>query len=120
MNEAQSELCLYWLNPAAWDELEVEIIQAIPLDQWLQIRQRFGYEVAILAPEASIIGGPGDGGQVIAVDTPSRQFFIAPPAVIPHLADLLPLENYELLLERTPAAAALVATATTTEMRSSE
>ena len=119
MSETHTELCLYWLNPAAWDELEVEIIQAIPLDQWLRIRRRFGYEVAILAPEASIIGGPGDGGQVIAVDTPSRQYFIAPPAVIPYLADLLPSEDYELLLERTPAAA-LVATATTTEMRSSE
>jgi len=46
---------------------------------------------------------------VIAVDTPSRQFFLAPPAVIPYLAHLLPSEDYEILLERTPAAAALVA-----------
>jgi hypothetical protein len=112
MNTAQPELCLYWLNPAAWDELEVEIIQAVPLDQWLQICRRFGYEVSVLAPEALIIGGPGDGGQVIAVDTPSRQYFIAPPAVIPHLADLIPANDFKLLLERTPAAAALVATAT--------
>ena len=111
MHEPEQELCLYWLNPAAWEELEVEIMQVIPLDQWLAIRRQFGYEVAILAPEALIIGGPGDGGQVIAVDTPSRQLFIAPPAVIPHLAGLLPPDDYQLLLDRTPAAATLVAAA---------
>ena len=111
MSEPEAALCLYWLNPAAWDELEVEIIQVIPLDSWLEIRRDYGYQVAILAPEALIIGGPGDGGQVIAVDTPSRQFFIVPPAVIPYLADLLPPEDYQVLLDRTPAAAALIATA---------
>ena len=111
MHEPTAELYLYWLNPVAWDELEVEIIQAIPFDQWLDIRHQYGYQVAILAEEALITGGPYDGGQVIAVDTPSRQFFIAPPAVIPHLANLLPPEDYELLLELTPAA--VIATATT-------
>ena len=112
MSEAESELCLYWLNPAAWDELEIEIMQVIPLDEWLEIRRQFGYQVAILAEEALVIAGPGDGGQVIAVDTPRRQFFIAPPAVIPHLADLLSPEADTILLDRTPAAAALVAAAT--------
>jgi len=110
-------LCLYWLNPAAWDELEVEIIQAIPLDQWLDIRRRYGYRVAILAEEALVTGGPGDGGQMIAVDTPSRQFFIAPPAVIPYLADLLPAADYQRLLDRT-LAAALGAAVTTPSMGS--
>ena len=114
MREPTEELCLYWLNPSAWDVLEVEIIQAIPLDQWLDIRRRYGYQVAILAEEALVTGGPVDGGQVIAVDTPSRQFFIAPPAVIPHLVDLLPPEDYQLLLDRTPAAAARVTAASTT------
>jgi hypothetical protein len=104
----EPELCLYWLNPAAWDELEVEIVQAIALESWLNIRRDYGYQVVILPEDARISGGPGDGGQVIAVDTPSRQFFIAPPAVIPYLADLLSSEDYEVLLERTPAAAALV------------
>src|SRR5260370_38127735 len=114
MNGPEAELCLYWLNPAAWDELEVEIIQVIPLDQWLEIRRQFGYEVAILAPEALIIGGPGDGGQVIAVDTPSRQFFIAPPAALRRLTGLLPPDDNHLLLDRAPAAAHLVAPSTAT------
>ncbi|HVC82147.1 MAG TPA: hypothetical protein VNL35_16780 [Chloroflexota bacterium] len=108
----EPELCLYWLNPAAWDALEVEIVQAIALESWLNIRRDYGYQVAILTEDARITGGLGDGGQVIAVDTPSRQFFIAPPAVIPYLADLLPPEDYQALLDRTPAAA-LVASSTT-------
>ena len=113
MQEPTEELCLYWLNPAAWDALGVEIIQAIPLDSWLEIRRQYGYQVAILAEEALIAGGPYDGGQVIAVDTPSRQFFLVPPAVIPYLADLLPPADYQLLLDRTPAAAAWVTPAST-------
>jgi len=109
MSETHTELYLYWMNPAAWDELEIEIIQVISLDSWLDIRRRYGYQVAILAEEALIIGGPYDGGQVIAVDTPSRQFFIAPPAAIPYLADLLPPADYQLLLNRTLAVGAQMA-----------
>ncbi len=104
-------LCLYWLNPAAWQNLEVEIIQVIPLDVWLEIRREYGYQVAILAEDALITDGPGDGGQVIAVETPAPQFFIAPPGVVPHLADLLPPDDYQILLSRTPGAAARVVSA---------
>jgi hypothetical protein len=110
-------LCLYWLNPAAWAELEVEIIQTIPLDVWLRIRRAYGYQVAILAEDAQIPDGPGAGGQVIVVETPAPQFFIAPPAVVGHLADLLPPEDYQVLLHRTPAAA-LVANAIPASKRS--
>jgi hypothetical protein len=107
------ELCLYWLNPAGWDELAIEIIQVMPLDEWLKIQRRYGYRVAILAEEALVTEGPGSGGQVIAVETPAPQFFIAPPRVIPHLADLLPPEDYQLLLDRTPEAVTLVVTGQT-------
>ncbi len=96
-------LCLYWLNPAAWDALEVEIIQVVSLDEWLEIRREYGYRVAILAEHALITDGPGASGQVITVETPAPQFFIAPPGVIPHLADLLRAEDYQTLLSRTVA-----------------
>jgi hypothetical protein len=108
MTEPESALCLYWLNPAAWDELTIEIVQVIPLDEWLEIQRRYGYRVAILTEEALVTDGPGHGGQVIIVETPAPQFFIAPPEVIPHLADLLSPEDYKVLLNRTPDAAALV------------
>ena len=92
---------VHWLEPAAWEhQRAIEVLQSMTLDEWLAIIRRHGYRVAIPAEEATVATGLGAGGQVIAVETGSRQFFILPPDALPALAGLLSPADYELLASR--------------------
>lgn len=98
---------VYWLEPAAWEhQRAIEVVQTFALDEWLATIRRHGYRVAIPAEEATVATGPGAGGQVIAVETRSRQFFILPPHALSALAGLLSPADYELLATRVANAVA--------------
>ena len=98
---------VYWLEPAAWEhQRAIEVVQVMTLDEWLAIIGRHGYRVAIPVEEATAATGPGAGGQVIAVETGSRQFFILPPDALSALAGLLASAEYERLATRVADAVA--------------
>jgi hypothetical protein len=86
---------VFWLEPAAWEhQRAIVVLQTFAIDEWLAIIHQYRYPVAILAEEASAPMGPGVSGQVLAVETGSRQFFLLPPEALAVAADLLsPADN---------------------------
>jgi hypothetical protein len=92
---------VFWLEPAAWEHQHaIVVLQTFALDEWLAIIHQYRYQVAILAEEASVPMGPGGSGQVLAVETGSRQFFLLPADALPVLATLLSPTDYQILATR--------------------
>ena len=102
-----AESCrVYWLDPWAWDK-ELELVplplEPLPVDEWTQLLCRHAWKVMLLPYDARIVGGPCDGGHVVAVETgEGRQFFALPPLAIPALRGFLPRKDYQALLDATP------------------
>ncbi len=97
-NGAEPEV--YWIVPRAWeDELAVEVVRGVPLRQWLAILREWGMAVVALPYQGGIVGGPADGGRVVAVDADNgRHYFALPPAALPALRGLVPDAAYRRLL----------------------
>jgi hypothetical protein len=92
---------VFWLEPAAWEhQRAIVVLQTFALDAWLAIIHQYRYQVAILAEEASVSMGPGVSGQVLAVETGSRQFFLLPPAALAALGVLLSPADHAILQAR--------------------
>ena len=91
---------VYWIVPRAWeDELAVEVVRGVPLRQWLAILREWGMAVVALPYQGGIVGGPADGGRVVAVDADNgRHYFALPPAALPALRGLVPDAAYRRLL----------------------
>jgi hypothetical protein len=92
---------VFWLEPAAWEhQRAIVVLQTFALDEWLAIIRQYRYQVAILAEEASVPMEPGGSGQVLAVETGSRQFFLLPPAALTMAASLLSPADQAILQAR--------------------
>ena len=91
---------VYWIVPRAWeDELAVEVVRGVPLRQWLAILREWGMAVVVLPYQGGIVGGPADGGRVVAVEADNgRHYFALPPAALPALQGLVPDAAYRRLL----------------------
>src|SRR5579871_4831761 len=103
----RDEALVYWIDPWAWDK-EFALVplheHQDPVDLWLQLVHAQGWRVMLLPYDARIVGGPCDGGHVVAVETgEGRQFAALPPQAIPALRSEIPLADYQALLHATPA-----------------
>ena len=103
----EDEALVYWIDPWAWDK-EMDLRQLHehqdPVELWLDLVHAQGWRVMLLPYDARIVGGPCDGGHVVAVETgEGRQFAALPPAAIPALRGEIPLTDYKALLRATPA-----------------
>jgi len=95
------EPAVLWIVPTAWeDELTVlPQYDPIPLRQWLAILREWGMDVVTLPYQSGIVGGPADGGRVVAVEADNgRHFFALPPEALPALRGLIPDADYARLL----------------------
>ena len=93
---------VYWLVPRAWeDELAVEIVRALTLSQWLATIGEWAMTVVTLPYARRVVGGPADGGRVVAVDAENgRHYFALPPEALPALRGLIPTDAYARLIDR--------------------
>ncbi len=91
---------VYWIVPHAWeDELAVEMVRGVPLRQWLAILREWGMAIVTLPYQSGIMGGPADGGRVVAVEADNgRHYFALPPEALPALRGLVPDDDYDRLL----------------------
>jgi hypothetical protein len=103
----RDEALVYWIDPWAWDK-ELALVplheHQDPVGLWLDLIHAKGWRVMLLPYDARIVGGPCDGGHVVAVETgEGRQFAALPAAAIPALRDEIPLADYLALVRATPA-----------------
>ena len=91
---------VYWIVPRAWeDELAVQVVRGVPLRQWLAILREWDMDVVTLPYQDGIVGGPADGGRVVAVEADNgRHYFALPPEALPALRGLVPDAAYDRLL----------------------
>jgi hypothetical protein len=101
---------VYWLDPWVWDkELRLEPLPLTPqpVREWLVLVSQQGWKVVVLPYDGRIVGGPCDGGHVVAVETgEGRQYVALPPAAIPALRGYLRRKDFQALLRATPALSA--------------
>lgn len=96
----ETEPQVYWIVPRAWeDELAVQVVRQLALSQWLAILGEWEMTVLTLPYARHVVGGPADGGRVIAVDADNgRHYFALPPEALPALQGLVSDADYERLL----------------------
>ena len=97
---------VYWIDPWTWDkEMELKPLHAQPdpVGLWLDLIHTLRWQIMLLPFDARIMGGPCDGGHVVAVETgEGRQFAALPPAAIPALRTEIPPADYNALIRATP------------------
>ncbi len=105
MDKATEPIAVEMIHPQTWenDQRILAITDPIPVKEWLEKVGKPGRELEILPYDSLIAGGRYDGGHVVGLHMHDDTFLFAiPPEAIPLLQGLLPDNQYQTLVARTP------------------
>ncbi|MDP9381572.1 MAG: hypothetical protein M3Q29_15775 [Chloroflexota bacterium] len=112
MANASTEPTVSMIHPQAWENERriVEITQPIPASEWAEKVTQPGDELETLPYDSLIEEGPYTGGHVVMLHADDNTFlFAVPPEVILLMRGMLPDDQYDRLIERTPSLAGAAA-----------
>ncbi len=112
MSNASIEPTVSMIHPQAWENERriVEITQPIPASEWAEKVTQPGDELETLPYDSAIEEGRYAGGHVLMLHADDNTYlFAVPPEVILLLKGMLPDDQYDRLLDRTPSLADIAA-----------